>query len=69
MLILAERERKQCDEKRFNFVVAGLPENDGCTDAKKVVKLCEDHDLGACLTNTKILETFCIGKAPLGGKP
>ncbi|KAK2715117.1 hypothetical protein QYM36_009941 [Artemia franciscana] len=69
MLFLAETERKQRDEKRFNFVVAGLPENDGCTDAEKAVKLCEDHDLGARLTDTEILETVRIGKAPLGGKP
>ncbi|KAK2725613.1 hypothetical protein QYM36_000197 [Artemia franciscana] len=61
MLILAERERNQRDEERSNFVVAGLPENDGCTDTEKVVKLCEDHDLGARLADTEILETVRIG--------
>ncbi|KAK2711046.1 hypothetical protein QYM36_012272 [Artemia franciscana] len=63
MLLLTERERKQRDETRFNFVVAGLPENDGCTNIEKVVRLCEDHNLGARLTKTKIL--FVSVKLPL----
>ncbi|KAK2728101.1 hypothetical protein QYM36_008547 [Artemia franciscana] len=65
MLLLAERERKKRDEKRFDFVVTGLPENDGCTDAGKVVKLCEDHELGARLTEWKSWKQFVSVKLPL----
>jgi hypothetical protein len=68
-IIQVEVEKELREQKKMNFVVMGLPESTAVNDTTQVVKLTQENELGANITEEEILETAWIGRPKEDGSP
>ena len=68
-IIQVEVEKELREQKKMNFVVMGLPESTAVNDTTQVVKLTQENELGANITEGEILETARIGRPKEDGSP